>query len=89
MFHKGRCVGWRTESLTDPLDDPDMDFRYTVESTPQGWSVSEGDQIVLIRNARCEALELGRLLALATKASGGSATLTAHRDDGLVEVVRL
>ena len=59
-----------------------MDVRYSIESTPEGWLITEGGEIVATREDRGDALQVGRLLTLAAKAAGASATLRLKDEDG-------
>ena len=58
-----------------------MDVRYTIENTPLGWSLLDGNQVVGTSKARIDAVLLGTTLAYAVRAVGGSATLLAERED--------
>ena len=58
-----------------------MHVCYTVESTPEGWTLSEGGEVVTSGLTRSAALRLGCLLGFAAKAAGGTATLSVDRSD--------
>ena len=59
-----------------------MDFRYSIERTPEGWAVTEAGEVVARSEDRDDAFQVAQLLTQAAKAAGASASLWVEGEHG-------